>query len=59
MGAGNVAVVLPPGTYGHMVNAEESAAAGESRQYEEAPPDYSYGMEDTGFSDAALRRGEG
>ncbi|KAG7229417.1 hypothetical protein INR49_012808 [Caranx melampygus] len=56
VGKANVAVVSPPGTYGHMVNPEE-AAAGESRQCGEAPPDYSYGLENTGFSDAAIRRG--
>lgn len=59
MGKGNVAVVSPPGTYGHMVDPEEAAAAGGNQQCGAAPPDYSYGLEDTGFSDAAIRRGEG
>lgn len=58
VGKGNVAVVSPPGTYDNMVHPEGAAAAGGNQQYGEAPPDYSYGLEDSGFSDAAIRRGE-
>lgn len=59
VGKGNVAVISPPGNYGHMVGPAEAAAAGGNQQYGEAPPDYFYGSEDLGFSDAAIRRGEG
>lgn len=59
VGNGNVAVVSPPGTYDNMVHPEGVAGAGGVDQYGQAPPDYSYGMEDSsGFSDAAIRRGE-
>uniref|UniRef100_A0A3B4UIV9 Zgc:110410 n=1 Tax=Seriola dumerili TaxID=41447 RepID=A0A3B4UIV9_SERDU len=57
VGKGNVAVVSPPGTYSNMVNPEGAAAARENQQYGEAPPVCSYGSEDSGFSDAAIRRG--
>lgn len=51
VGNGNVAVVSPPGPYDNM--------AGGSQQYTEAPPDYAEVFEDGGFSDGAIRRGEG
>ncbi|XP_036929259.1 protein lifeguard 1 [Acanthopagrus latus] len=57
VGKGNVAVVSPPATYDNMVHPEEAAAAGGSEQYGQAPPDYSRGLEDNCFSDAAVRRG--
>ncbi|XP_040899380.1 protein lifeguard 1 isoform X1 [Toxotes jaculatrix] len=57
VGKGNVAVVSPPGTYDNMVHPEGAAAAGGDQQYGQAPPDYSHGLEDSGFSDAAIRRG--
>lgn len=60
VGKGNVAVVSPPGSYDnhalHPEDAEAAAAAGR-QQFGEAPPDYSHGLEDSGFSDAAIRRG--
>uniref|UniRef100_A0A3Q3K642 Protein lifeguard 1 n=2 Tax=Monopterus albus TaxID=43700 RepID=A0A3Q3K642_MONAL len=40
-----------------MVHPEGAAAAAGDQQYGQAPPDYSYGLEDSGFSDAAIRRG--
>uniref|UniRef100_A0A665U4J1 Zgc:110410 n=1 Tax=Echeneis naucrates TaxID=173247 RepID=A0A665U4J1_ECHNA len=43
VGKGNVAVVLPPSSYNNM--------------YGEAPPVYSQGLEESSFSDAAIRRG--
>lgn len=57
VGKGNVAVVSPPGAYDDMVRPEHVAAAG--GEFGEAPPDYCHGLEDSGFSDAAVRRGEG
>uniref|UniRef100_A0A665U3C4 Zgc:110410 n=1 Tax=Echeneis naucrates TaxID=173247 RepID=A0A665U3C4_ECHNA len=40
-----------------MVNPEHVAATGNSQQYGEAPPVYSQGLEESSFSDAAIRRG--
>ncbi|XP_078108043.1 protein lifeguard 1 [Sander vitreus] len=57
VGKGNVAVVSPPGTYDNMVHPEGMAAAGGDHQYSQAPPDYCHGLEDSSFSDAAIRRG--
>ncbi|XP_035528765.1 protein lifeguard 1 [Morone saxatilis] len=57
VGDGNVAVVSPPGNYDNMVHPEELTAAGGNQQYGHAPPDYSQGIEDSSFSDAAIRRG--
>ncbi|XP_026229123.1 LFG_like domain-containing protein [Anabas testudineus] len=57
VGTGQVAVVSPPGTYDNMAPPEGMAAAGGDQQYVEAPPDYSSSLEDSGFSDAAIRRG--
>lgn len=57
VGKGNVAVVSPPGPYDNMVHPEEMAAAGD-QQYGQAPPDYCDGLEDSAFSDGAIRRGE-
>lgn len=59
VGKGNVAVVSPPGTYDNMIHPDSVAAAGDHQQYGQAPPEYSDGLEDSGFSDAAIRRGEG
>ncbi|XP_071324670.1 protein lifeguard 1 [Trachinotus anak] len=56
VGKGNVVVVSPPSTYSNMVNPEGAAAVG-NQQYGEAPPVYSHGLEDSGFSDASIRRG--
>uniref|UniRef100_A0A3Q3NGL9 Uncharacterized LOC113122570 n=2 Tax=Mastacembelus armatus TaxID=205130 RepID=A0A3Q3NGL9_9TELE len=56
VGKGNVAVVTPPGTYTDMFNSEGTTAAGGNQQCGQAPPDYSCGLEDSSFSDAALRR---
>lgn len=56
VGKGNVAVVSPPGTYDNMVQPD---GAGGILHDGEAPPDYSYGLEDSSFSDAAVRRGKG
>ncbi|KAM6936470.1 protein lifeguard 1 [Lycodopsis pacificus] len=55
VGKGNVAVVSPPGAYDDMVRPEHVAAAG--GEFGEAPPGYCHGLEDSGFSDAAVRRG--
>lgn len=57
VGKGNIAVVSPPGPYDNMGHPEGQAAAGGTLQYGQAPPDYSHGLEDSGFSDAAIRRG--
>ncbi|KAK2910493.1 protein lifeguard 1 [Channa argus] len=54
VGKGNVAVVSPPATYANM--AYPSGNGGE-QQYGQTPPDYSNGLEDSGFSDAVIRRG--
>ncbi len=59
VGKGNVAVVSPPGTYDNMVHPDGVAAAGDDQQHGQAPPDYSHGLEDSSFSDAAIRRGGG
>lgn len=57
VGKGNVAVVSPPGSYDNMVHPEAAAAAGGDQQYSQPPPDYFHGLEESGFSDAAIRRG--
>ncbi|XP_070768746.1 protein lifeguard 1 [Enoplosus armatus] len=58
VGKGNVAVISPPGTYDNMVHSDGMAAAGGDQQYgAAAPPDYSHGLEESSFSDAAIRRG--
>ncbi|XP_058503440.1 protein lifeguard 1 [Solea solea] len=57
VGGGNVAVITPPGTYDNMIHPEDVGAAGENQQYGQAPPVYSHGLEESGFSDAAIRRG--
>lgn len=59
VGKENVAVVSPPVTYDNMVHPVNVAAAGGEQQYGQAPPDYSQGLEESAFSDAAIRRGEG
>ncbi|KAM3613937.1 uncharacterized protein V6R79_007345 [Siganus canaliculatus] len=50
-GKGNIAVVSPA-IYENVVHIPSVPAAGG-----EAPPDYSLGLADSGFSDAAIRRG--
>ncbi|XP_053288675.1 protein lifeguard 1 [Pleuronectes platessa] len=55
VGKGNVSVVSPPGLYDNRIHSE--GAAGGPQQITEAPPDYSYGLEESGFSDAVIRRG--
>ncbi|XP_019946881.2 protein lifeguard 1 [Paralichthys olivaceus] len=55
VGKGNVMVVSPSGPYVNMVHPE--GAAGDPKQYSEAPPVYSNGLEESSFSDAAIRRG--
>ncbi|XP_042346429.1 protein lifeguard 1 [Plectropomus leopardus] len=57
VGKGNVVVVSPPGTYDNMVHPEGMAAAGVNQQYGQAPPDYHPGLEESSFSDGAIRRG--
>jgi len=42
-----------------MVHPEGPAAVEVDQQYGQAPPAYSSGLEDSGFSDAAIRKGEG
>lgn len=59
VGKGNVAVVSPPGIYDNMAHPGDMAAAGGDQQYGQPPPDYSHGIEESGFSDGAIRRGEG
>ncbi|AWO96934.1 putative protein lifeguard 1-like [Scophthalmus maximus] len=56
VGTGSVAVVSPPGTYDNMIHPEGEAAGGH-QPHGDAPPVYSHGLEDGGFSDAAIRRG--
>lgn len=58
VGKGSVAVVYPPDTYDNMDLPAGMAAAGGDQQYGQTPPDYSNGLEDCGFSDAVIRRGE-
>ncbi|XP_035020037.1 protein lifeguard 1 [Hippoglossus stenolepis] len=55
VGKGNVMVVSPPGLYDNVVLSE--GAAGGPQQFTEAPPEYSSGLEESGFSDAVIRRG--
>ncbi|XP_074508585.1 protein lifeguard 1 isoform X1 [Sebastes fasciatus] len=58
VGKGNVTVVSPPGSYENAVHPEDAAAAGGDQQQDgPAPPDYCRGLEDSSFSDAAVRRG--
>ncbi|XP_059194701.1 protein lifeguard 1 [Centropristis striata] len=56
-GKGNITVVSIPGVNDNVVHPEAMAEAGGSQQYGQAPPVYSPGLEDSGFSDAAIRRG--
>lgn len=55
---GSVAVVSPPGTYDNMVHPVGPGAGGDNQQCDQSPPVYSPGLEDSAFSDAAIRRGE-
>lgn len=59
VGKGNVAVVSPPGAYDNTAHPEDMAAAAGDREFDQAPPDYCQGLEDSSFSDSAVRRGEG
>ncbi|KAM9352892.1 protein lifeguard 1 [Symphorus nematophorus] len=53
---GKVAVVSPPGTYDNIHPGDMEAARG-VQQYSQTPPDYSQGLDDSSFSDGAIRRG--
>ncbi|KAF3840048.1 hypothetical protein F7725_018765 [Dissostichus mawsoni] len=55
VGNGNVAVVSPSGPYDNSVHPEGLAPDGGEQQYGQAPPGYSQGLEDSSFSDAAIR----
>ncbi|XP_062255687.1 protein lifeguard 1 [Platichthys flesus] len=55
VGKGHVSVVSPPGLYDNRIHS--GGAAGGPQQITEAPPDYSHGLEESGFSDAVIRRG--
>ncbi|XP_028280427.1 protein lifeguard 1 [Parambassis ranga] len=57
VGNGNITVVSPPGAYDNIVHPEDPAAVGEGKQHSQSPPVYSYGMEDSAFNDATIRRG--
>ncbi|XP_072250774.1 protein lifeguard 1 isoform X1 [Leuresthes tenuis] len=57
VGKGNIAVVSSPAPYNNMVHPEGPAADEVDQQYSQAPPAYSSGLEDSGFSDAAIRKG--
>nr|XP_046254799.1 protein lifeguard 1 [Scatophagus argus] len=57
VGKENISVISPPVTYDNMVHPTAMAAARGGQQYDQPPPDYSHGLEDSGFSDAAVRRG--
>lgn len=59
VGKESVAVVSPPGTYGDMGHPAVPGAAGDDQQGDQSPPAYSPGLEDSAFSDAVIRRGEG
>ncbi|XP_068179104.1 protein lifeguard 1 [Antennarius striatus] len=56
MGKGDIAVVSPPGTYNNPFVPGQMTAAEGSQQYGQAPPNYSVGLEECGFSDAVIRR---
>lgn len=53
VGKGNIAVVAPPGPYDNTVHPEAQSSTMDFTP----PPDYSCGLEDSGFSDGAIRRG--
>ncbi|KAM7420377.1 hypothetical protein PAMA_014884 [Pampus argenteus] len=57
VGKGNIAVVSLSGTHDNMVHPHSQIAAGDDQQFGQSPPDYLPGLEDSGFSDAAIRRG--
>ncbi|XP_061676261.1 protein lifeguard 1 isoform X2 [Syngnathoides biaculeatus] len=57
VGKGGIAVVTPPGIYENRIHSEEQAAAGDRHQFEQPPPDYAHGLEDSVFADSAIRRG--
>lgn len=55
VGKENIAVVSPPGPYDNTVHPGVQTATAVDHA---APPDYSYGLEDSSFSDGVVRRGE-
>ncbi|XP_068999344.1 protein lifeguard 1 [Embiotoca jacksoni] len=58
VGKGDIAVVSPPSTYDNVVHPEGPAAVGGHQENSQAPPyDLPFGSEESGFSDAAIRRG--
>lgn len=59
VGKGNIAVVSPPGIYENIVHPDGQTAPGGNLSGGQAPPEYTHGLEDNSFSDAAIRRGEG
>lgn len=54
VGKENIAVVSPPGPYDNTVHPRVQTATAVDHA---APPDYSYGLEDSSFSDGVVRRG--
>lgn len=57
VGSGNVSVISPPNPYDN-VDQTGMAVYGQ-QQYDQPPPiDYSEDLQDSGFSNGALRRGE-
>ncbi|XP_044214195.1 protein lifeguard 1 [Thunnus albacares] len=57
VGKGNIAVVSPPGIYENIVHPDGQTAPGGNLSGGQAPPEYTHGLEDNSFSDAAIRRG--
>ncbi|KAM7382598.1 hypothetical protein PAMP_002323 [Pampus punctatissimus] len=57
VGKGNIAVVSLSGTYVNVVHPHGQITAEDDQQIGQSPPDYLHGLEDSGFSDAAIRRG--
>lgn len=57
VGSGNLAVVSPPNPYYNM--GQTGMASYGPQQYDQPPPiDYSEDLQDSGFSNGAIRRGE-
>ena len=66
VGTGKIAVVSPPVPYENVMNAARAgdgdgngAGAGDREQYNQPPPDYTEAIQQSEFSDPAIRRGEG
>ncbi|KAM4581014.1 protein lifeguard 1 [Odontesthes bonariensis] len=57
VGKGNIAVVSSPAPYNNMVHPEDPAAVEVDQHLSQATPAYSSGLEDSDFSDAAIRKG--